>query len=45
VERGTLALEPERRESILGDLRARAQTRSSANPAAFNLARRRALQP
>jgi hypothetical protein len=45
VERGTLGLDAEQREWLLGALRARAQSRSSKNPASFNTARSRALEP
>lgn len=45
VERGTLGLEPFQRDAVLSALRTRAQARSSKNPAAFNLARARALAP
>ena len=43
VERGTIGLDAEQREWLLGALRDRAQARSSMNPAAFNLARSRAM--
>jgi hypothetical protein len=45
VERGTIGMESEKAEMILRELRARAEARSSANPAAFNVARARALRP
>lgn len=42
VERGSLALDPEVREAVLFDLRARAAARTSRHPAAWNAARARA---
>jgi MprA protease rhombosortase-interaction domain-containing protein len=45
VERGTIGMDPERRDEILRALRVRAENRSSKNPAAFNVARARALSP
>jgi hypothetical protein len=45
VERGTLGMDPEKAAMILRELRARAEARSSANPAAFNVARARAMRP